>query len=214
MVAAGLLAGAVPGYSQGLAAYDYEHLSFHGIGLDASHIWSRQIESATVYSMRLDLGYLGPGVRIAPSIGYWQSTVSERELQRMADKVNRLGPLRDQGVVIQGSQLGVVEWDCLFFSVDGQLVWIVPGGLLTYLGLGLGIHVLNSTGEAIEGTFVEEHLDAFSAGVAGTAGIEVARWRRVRLYGEVRQTLLEELQHTAIRFGAGLAFGGAAAPRN
>ena len=45
-----------------------------------------QLAAATpTFSLRLDLGYLGPAVRIAPTISYWSSDFKRSELGRLAD---------------------------------------------------------------------------------------------------------------------------------
>ncbi|MGH7465060.1 MAG: hypothetical protein ACREK1_07785, partial [Longimicrobiales bacterium] len=90
-----LSAGSV--YAQELADYDYEHLTFRGIGFDYGYIWPSKVEATPIYSVRLDLGFLGPAVRIAPAISYWSSEFRAAELDRLADRLNNLPPLQEQG---------------------------------------------------------------------------------------------------------------------
>src|SRR5690606_16075134 len=89
--------------AQTLADYDYEHLNFHGLGVDVGYLWSKQVESAPVYSVRLDLGYLGPGLRVTPRVSYWTARLAQSELNRVAEEINRLGPLLEQNIQITGA---------------------------------------------------------------------------------------------------------------
>src|SRR5437868_5245249 len=57
--------------AQTLADYDYENLTFRGIGVDYGLIWPSKVDRTGAYSLRLDLGFLGPGVRVSPSVTYW-----------------------------------------------------------------------------------------------------------------------------------------------
>src|SRR5690606_20694464 len=81
---------------------------------------------------------------------------------------------------------------------------------LTYLGAGFSAHMLNARGEGIENTFVEDALDALSAGVTGLAGVEIEPVQRLRIFGEVRYTLLSDLRYPGLRIGASFMLPGAA----
>jgi hypothetical protein len=169
----GLSASAVT--AQELADYDYENLTFRGIGFDYGYIWPSKVESTPMYSIRLDLGYLGPAVRIAPSLSYWSSQFRTSELDRLADRLNALPPLQEQGVVITADDLGTVEWSDLTLSLDAHVVWTAPLDIITFVGLGGSLHALNGRGDAIADTFVEDLLDSTTAGVSILAGASTSR---------------------------------------
>lgn len=195
--------------AQTLADYDYEHLAFRGIGLDVGYIWPNKVRPTTAWSARLDLGYLGPGVRIAPSLTYWRSSIRQAELDRWAERLSRLEALQDSGVEIDGADLAPVEWSDFSFSLDAHWVWIAPGGVLPYVGGGAALHVMNGRGPAIEDTFVEDLLDSFSAGLVALTGIEYAPWGRwFRVYGEARFTLLNNLRYPGVRAGGAFILPG------
>ena len=59
LVAAVLVLAPAAASAQTLADYDYENLSFRGIGLDWGYIWPSKVNSTPTYSLRIDLGYLG-----------------------------------------------------------------------------------------------------------------------------------------------------------
>ena len=188
--------------AQELADYDYENLTFRGIGLDYGWIWPSKVEPTQQYALRLDLGFLGPAVRIAPSIAYWRSHLQTAELDRLADRLNRLPPLQEQGVEISAQDLGRVEWSDLALSIDAHVVWTAPLDIITFLGLGASLHALNGRGDAIADTFVEDLLDSTTAGVAVMGGAEFQLLPRVRVYGEARYTFVSDVRYPGIRVGA------------
>ena len=178
-VAASVLLMLAPAMAQAqtLEDYDYENLSFRGVGLDVGYIWPTKVAATPSYGIRVDLGYLGPGLRVVPSLTYWSSELKRAELDRLAEQL---------------------------------YVWVMPGGFLTYLGAGFSAHMLNARGEGIKNTFVEDALDALSAGLTGLAGIEVEPLRQLRIFGEVCYTVLSDLRYPGLRFGASFMLPGAA----
>jgi hypothetical protein len=190
--------------AQELADYDYENLTFRGIGFDIGYIWPSKVSPTTLYSLRLDLGFLGPAVRIAPSISYWSSQFRMSELDRLADRLNRLPPLQEQGVEITAADLGRVEWSDLSLSLDAHFVWTAPLDIISFLGVGASVHALNGRGIAIADTFIEDLLDSTTAGLAVMGGAEVQLIPRLRAYGEVRYTLVSDVRYPSVRLGAAL----------
>jgi len=193
---------AAPVGAQDLADYDYANLSFRGIGIDWGYIWPSKVESTQAYSLRIDLGYLGPGIRIAPVLSYWNSQVKDSELQRFADQLNRLEALRGRGVEIEAAELGEIDYSDLSLMVDAHVVWNTPVALLTYVGAGVGVHALNGRGDAIADTFVEDLLDSTTAAAAIMAGVEGEVFPSLRIYGEARYTLMSDVRYPGFRVGA------------
>ena len=199
-----LLLAPVAAGAQGLADYDYENLSFRGIGFDYGRIWPTKVNATSHYSVRLDLGFLGPGVRIAPTITYWTSELKRSELDRLASQLEQIPALQAQGVDISADDLGTVEWSDLALALDAHMVWTAPLGLLTFVGASVGVHALNGRGDVIADTFVEDLLDSTTAGVAVMAGVEYPLYSRLRVYGEARYTVLSDVRYPGIRIGAAL----------
>jgi opacity protein-like surface antigen len=204
LIATLLLCAPVTAGAQTLADYDYENLTFRGFGLDYGYIWPSKVTAAPMYSIRMDLGFLGPGVRVAPSISFWNSDLRATELDRLAEQINRLPPLIEQGVTITADDLGSVTWSDLSIGLDTHLLWTTPVGVITYVGAGVAIHALNGHGDFIENTFVEDLLDSTSAGAAVMAGLEFQPLPRLRLYGEARYTLVTDIRYPGVRLGATL----------
>ncbi|MEN8373858.1 MAG: outer membrane beta-barrel protein [Gemmatimonadota bacterium] len=208
MVAALALASAGSAGAQGLAEYDYENLSFRGIGVHGGYNWADKVEGTNSFGFRVDLGYLGPGVRIVPTLNYWSSDLERSELEELAAQISALPSISDEGVVVTADDLGGIEWSDLAFGLDAQYVWTTPWPLLTYLGVGVGLHSLNGKGSAIDGTFVEDLLDSFAAGVSPVAGVEYMLQERLRVYGEARWNLLSDLNFGGFAVGAQFMFRG------
>jgi opacity protein-like surface antigen len=195
-------AGAADAEAQTLADYDYEYLRFRGVGLDLGYIWPDKVENTRRYGLRLDLGYLGPGVRIIPSLGYWRSELTDEELEDLAGRLSQ-----NTGVALSASDLGPIEWSDLSLSVDGHFVWNTPLDVLTYVGAGLGFHALNGQGDAIDDTFIEDLLDAITAGASAMAGLELEPVDRFRVYAEGRYTAMNSVQYLSARAGVQVMFG-------
>jgi len=199
--AAGLFLLPTRSGAQTLEDYDYENLTFAGIGADAGYVWPNKVEGAPAFNVRVDLGFLGPGVRIVPMIGFWTSSVKRSELVRLAAQLSDLPVLRNRGIVISADSLGEIDWSDLTFGVDAHYVWETAFGVDTYLGGGLAVHALNGSGEVIEGTFVEDLLDTITAGASAVGGVELGVTRWLRFFGEARYTITPDLRYPSLSFG-------------
>ena len=214
ILAVGLATGASCALSsaaraQELADFDYENLAFRGFGLEAGYVWPNKVEPTASYGVRMDLGYLGPGLRVAPSITYWSSRMKAREVGELEGRLNGLIARTQPGGPGVPVSLGLIEWSDLALALDAHVVWRVPHGFLTFAGAGASVHFLNGAGDAIAGTFVEDLLDSVSAGVGLQAGLEVPVTDNLRVYGAGRLELLEDLRYGALRGGLQFHFGGA-----
>jgi hypothetical protein len=203
-----LLASAAGARGQTLADYDYTNLAFRGAGVTVGYIWPTKVSPTTQYGLRVDLGYLGPAIRIVPSLSYWHSELRRGELNRFASRINALPALQQQGVTITGADLGPVHWSDLSLDVDAEWVVAAPSGLLTYAGLGAGVHLLNGSGAAIAHTFIEDLLDTISPALTGLAGVEYPVANQVRVFGELRLTALGDIQYAGLRFGGAIMMPG------
>jgi hypothetical protein len=134
-------------------------------------------------------------------VSYWSSSFKDGELSRLADQLNRLPALQDRNVTVDPDELGSIDWSDLSVSVDAQFVWTTPLRVITYVGGGVGLHVLNGRGSAVAGTFVEDLLDSTPAGAAAMAGLELQPFRHFRLYAEARYTLLSDIRYPGLRVG-------------
>ena len=209
---AGLAWGSASGLAgQGLADYDYDQLSFRGVGFEAGFVFPDRVENTEQFGMRIDLGYLGPGVRLTPRIGWFASTMTESQVARLETRVAELVFDQNPLAPLPTVDLGVVDWSVLTVGLDAHFVWRVPFGVLTYLGGGVAAHFQNGGGDAVDGTFIEDLLDSPVAGANVQAGLEYPLSDMIRIYGDARYEAAGDLRFPAFRLG--LAFmTGAPAP--
>ncbi len=198
--------------AQGLADYDYENLTFRGVGVEVGRIWPSKVEPANSYVLRLDLGFLGPGVRISPWLGYWKSTMKPSELDRLAGQLNSIPALRAQGAQIEGRDLAPIDWSDLAANIDAEFVWRTPVRVLTYLGGSVGLHALNGQGPSIDNTFVEDLLDSISPSFGMVGGLEYQPIERLRVFGEARYTFMTDIHYPGLSVGVTLMLPPRGAP--
>lgn len=203
---AGILAVVLAGFAQPLEGqrlsdYDYEDLTLRGIGVDGGYIFPSRVESTQQIGLRLDLGYLGPGVRVVPRVSYWSSTMKRGEVAELETRVAEL--VADQAPLAPpvDVDLGTIEWSSVVLGLDAQVVWRLPAGFLSYLGGGVSAHVQNGAGAAIDDTFVEDLLDSTAAGVNAHGGLEYLLTDHLRLYGEARFEALGDLRYGELKIG-------------
>lgn len=192
-------------WGQNLADFDYEYLSFRGFSLEGGHLWPTKVDPTYSVGIRMDLGYLGPGLRIVPGISYWSSTMKEGEVADLERKIRDL--VLDPFSSVDPPDLGEIEWSDLALSLDGQFVWSIPFDLLSFVGAGLTAHIMNGDGTAISGTFVEDLLDSVAAGINFHAGLEYPMSDLFRLYGVGRYEILEDLRYLEFRVGGQIMVG-------
>src|SRR5439155_1099991 len=126
--------------------------------------------------VRLDYGFIAPKVRVLLGLSYFHADLSSEALRRYAEGLRRVVNDPDSNYTIQ---LGDITWSDLTGDLDLQYVMPQGHAVTLYLGLGVGIHLRNGSGKAIDGTFVEDALDQITAGGNGTIGAEIGakHWR-------------------------------------
>ena len=190
---------------QDLADYDYENLSFRGVGLEAGVAFPSRVETTPTINLRVDLGFLGPGFRLAPSISYWRSDFKAEEVAELEDRLEDLvvdaDPTAEPTV-----NLGVLRWSDLVVTMDGQYVWSGSPELEVFVGSGFSAHLMNGSGAAIKDTFVEDLLDRVTVGVNAHVGLALVATPEFQLTGQLRYEVLDDLAYPEIRFGAIYSF--------
>ncbi len=199
-VAAGVVAGTLPAAAQELADFDYENLTFRGVGVDWGYLWPDRVEPTQSFGIRVDLGYLGPGLRLIPSVGYWSSRFRAEEVDELEGRVAQLVASQTEGPP-PAVDLGTIDWSDVRTGLDAQVMWSTPGTGFTFAGLGAAVHLLNGDGEAISGTFIEDLLDSVTAGFNAHAGMEYPIVDRLRVYGQGRYEIMGDLRYFEFRTG-------------
>lgn len=204
-MAAGAGPMAQPLVAQGLAEFDYENLAPRGIMANVGWVRPGSVNPTGSIGARLDLGYLGPGVRVTTGFSQWSSTLRRSEValleEQLADLVEAQTGTRPE------VDLGRITWSDVALNADAHVVWRVPGGLLTYAGAGGTAHIMRGGGTAIEGTFVQDLLNTIRAGANLHGGVEVPLGERFRVVGEGRLELVQSVTYAQVRAGLQYTWG-------
>jgi hypothetical protein len=192
---------AAPLGAQGLEDYDYANLELRAVGLVLGGAFPSRAESRPSFGVVADFGFLGPHVRMWPSITYWGSRLEQGEVDRLANQILEICR-RQPGAQCPLIDLGEIRISDLAVNLDAHFVPQVDARLEPYAGAGLGLHFLNGSGELIDGTFVEDFLDTLSPGLNLIAGLGTRVLAPISLFAEARYVLTPD-----IRFGS-LSLGG------
>ncbi|MFQ5746357.1 MAG: outer membrane beta-barrel protein [Gemmatimonadota bacterium] len=196
MAGAALGLAAAPLRAQGLEQYDYANLGFRGIGATVSFVDASQVDGTAAFGGRVDLGFLGPYIRVVPRFSFWSADVEQSEVTNLASRLEDVAGLA-RGTI----DLGAIERDVVIGGVDFQ--WTLPNAVVApYIGLGADVYVLNDSGQAIQNTFLDDAV--VTAGVSAVAGLEVPLDGHWRLSGDVRGTLVTDVSNVAI--GGGVSY--------
>jgi hypothetical protein len=194
---------AAPLSAQAWEDFDYENLEFRGIGLDVGWIFPHRVDQAVSLGLRVDLGNLGPNLRIRPGLSYWSSQMRQREIDRLSEQIQNVC-LRQYGTLTQCPplNLGRIRMSDLSVNLDAQYEWTEsPFVFIPYAGLGGGIHLLNGRGEAINGTFIEDFLDSVSPGLNLIGGLRFPVGTTLDLSAEARYVLAADIRHGTLAAG-------------
>lgn len=190
-----------------LERFSYEGLGLSGIGVDFGGVVSDRLASDLTAAFHVDYGMIAPNVRTLLGVSYFRSRFSDDEIANFEDRLDAL--VNDPSVSIS---VGEITWTNVTFDLDLQYVFGPARRVTPYLGFGIGVHVRNASGAAIEGTFVEDALDTVAAGLNASTGAEITVARNVRLTLDVRGLLTSELLAATARAGVMLRFPRGGAP--
>jgi hypothetical protein len=198
--------------------YDYENLEFRGIGLTLGWIMPPRVDHTLALGVMVDLGNLGPNIRIRPGLTYWSSQMQQGQVTRLADQIRNVClRQRQRPEECPLLDLGQIRMSDLSLNADAQYEWTdTPLLFVPYLGLGGGIHLLNGRGQAIDDTFIEDFLDSVSPSLNLFGGLRIPLGTSLDLSTEARYVLSADIRHAALSVGAVWLFPtrpAAAAPR-
>lgn len=200
---AGLLLSVGTLQGQRLEQYDYENLRLRGVGAEVFLVNPKDLDTTLGVGVRLDLGFLGPKVRVAPRIAFWDTELTQETVNRLETKLADLIQEQNPGQPRPVVDLGSIDQEAFIIGSDLHWLPLVDDPVRPYLGVGGEIYFLNGSGAAIEDTFVEDRLDLITAGVSGVAGVEFQLRGGLALYGEVRGTLVADVRNVALTVGVG-----------
>lgn len=203
-IAALLLALPAAARAQDAADYDYENLVLSGVGVHLSEIFPSRSEPALALNVRVDLGLLGPNVRITPGLTFWSTQLRDSEVERMEDRIE--ASCENSGVSCPGVELGEVDISDFSLDVDAHFLWATEYAVEPYAGAGVSLHLLNGRGDFIDDTFVEELLDAIAPGFNLVGGLEFPVTGNLRVLGEARGVLTGNIRYISIGVGGAWRF--------
>ncbi len=188
-----------PASAQGfLEQFSYEGLGLSGIGVEMGGAWSDRVAGAVSGGVRIDYGMFAPRVRLLFGVNYFRGDLADDEIERFERRL--------EAVVIDPSgtariDIGQITWTNVAADLDLQYLMPTASRVLGYAGVGLGVHLRNGTGSAIDDTFVEDALDTVAAAINLSLGSEIALHSRVHLIADVRGVLSSELRTVTVRGG-------------
>lgn len=199
LVMLALGAMAEPAVAQGLEEYDYTNLGLRAIGVEAFTVDASQNESTVGIGAKLDLGFLGPNIRVVSRLGYWKADVDASQVSELEAQLEEASGL-DSGTI----NLGTINRSAYIFGTDFQ--WMSRNRKVSpYIGVGLDVYLLNDDGDAIRDTFLDDIV--VTAGVSGVIGAQVALSRRWNVYGEFRGAAVTDASNAGVALGIFLMTG-------
>lgn len=178
--------------------FSHENLKPSALQADIGTLAGSNIRGTMTGSVRLDYGFVAPHVRVLLGVSYYRADISADARRRFEQRL--------RGIVIDPSgddtiRLGRITWSDVTGDLDLQ--YVIPQGraVTTYLGLGVGVHVRDGRGAAINGTFVDDALDEVTAGLNGTVGTEIGA-KRWRVTFDARGVLSSGVSTLSLRTGA------------
>ena len=194
----GALLGAGDAVAQNLEEYDYENLGFRALGVDVMWANAKDAKGAVGFGVRADLGFLGPYVRVVPRFAFWKADIEDESVARFERNLEAL--CNPPGCSID---LGELQRD--YYIVGFDLQWTLADRTLApYLGAGADLYILNDSGPAIKGTFLDDVV--VTAGLSGVAGLQFDTGKHLRLYADVRGTLVTSASNVAVYAGIAYRF--------
>ena len=181
-----------------LEQFSYEGLRLSGIGFEFGAVVSDRLTTEPTGALRIDYGYIAPKVRVLIGGSYFKGAFNSDEIARFEDQLRRvvIDPTLDFVI-----EVGTISWADFEGSLDLQYVFSPAARVIPYVGLGLGVHVRDADGTAIEDTIVEDALDTIAAGVTVSLGAEFVLSPAVRFTADVRGELTSELRTASLRGG-------------
>jgi len=181
-----------------LNQFSYDSLKLWGIQADLGVLGASRLRGTVVGGIRLDYGRIAPRIRVLLGVSYFKGEFDRNATNQLAQRLRAIVNDPDSNFVID---VGRIMWSDLTTDVDLQ--YVLPQGhtVTAYLGAGLSLHIMNGSGKAINGTFVEDALDGVSAGLNGTMGFETATSPTWRFTVGARGVLSTQLSTGSLRGG-------------
>lgn len=182
-----------------LDQFSYDNLRFSGIQVDFGPLASSQLTGAVAGGIRIDYGQIAPKVRVLLGLSYFRSEFDNASRARFEQRLKNfvIDPSGDDTISV-----GRIFWSDLAADIDLQYALPQGRGVVSYIGVGAGVHLRNGSGRAINGTFVEDALDDIAAAGNAMIGLEIALAPQWRFTLDGRGVVSSGLSTVSLRAGA------------
>lgn len=183
-----------------LDRFSYDNIRFTGLWVEAGIATSDRLNGTAAYGLRIDLGQFAPRLRVLVGGSYSRSDFKQDEIDQFEARLRNVvtDPSNDFSI-----DLGDIRWSDLALDVDLQYFLVQGRSYQPYLGAGAGMHIRNGSGQAINGTFVEDALDMVGAGINFTAGLDVDLTRGLMMNLGGRAVVGSDLNTVTLSVGIG-----------
>jgi hypothetical protein len=182
--------------------FTYEGLRLSGIGVEGGGLIGDRVQAAPSIGVRVEYGRVAPRVAIVLGFSYMRSDFHASEVTEFE---RRLRGVVDDPTDDFTIDVGTITWSDYRAGLDFRYIF-TEQRVRPYVAVGLGIHVWDGDGAAIQGTFVEDALDTIAAGVAGAVGILAGVSRNLDFTAELRGEVTSELRTVRAHAGFMLYF--------
>ncbi|MGH7662735.1 MAG: hypothetical protein ACRENI_00315 [Gemmatimonadaceae bacterium] len=186
-----------------------DRLQLTTMGASFGYARLSQLEPTEVYALHADYGEIVPRWRVVFSTTYWRSRYTDAVIGRFVDSLSQVVVDPSGDDILRPTRVTISD-----IVLGTELRWMPrsSGLLRPYLGGGFNAHVVNAEGRLIDGTFVERALDNVTAGLSGSAGLELVPLSRFSLLIQGRYDLVTGTRFSSLRAGASYRFGSPRVP--
>jgi outer membrane protein W len=174
-----------------LERLNLDRLQLTALGAGAGVVRPAQLETTEVYELHSDYGTIAGNWNVAFTTSFWQTRYQSSVVAAFARQIEQS---TNPPSIVVPSEVTVSD---IALGAEGRWRPRPTSFLRPYLGIGMAAHVINTEGELIDGTFIENALDYITGGVSGSAGVDVQLFEHFTVGGQARYDLL-----SGIRFGS------------
>ena len=188
-----------------LNQFSYDNLRPSALQVDVGLLSASQLSGTAVGGLRVDYGFIAPKVRVLLGVSYFRAQLDRETRTRFEERIRNFvtDPSGDDTISV-----GRIFWSAVVFDLDLQYAIPQSRTVTTYIGLGLGVHLRNGSGPAIDGTFVEDALDQLAAAGNVSIGVEAGLGSGFAATADARGVISIGLSTVSVRAGMMYRWGG------
>ena len=183
-----------------LERLNLDRLQLAALGIGSGAVRPAQLVTTNVFELHSDYGAIAENWHVVFTVSYWESRYQDNVVQGFVEQIRKSTNPPSQ---VLPSEVSVSD---IALGAEGRWKPRPSSFLRPYLGLGLAAHVINTEGDLIDGTFVENALDYITAGVSGSTGIDVQLLEHFTLGAQARYDLLSGIRFGSVRLTATYVF--------